>query len=118
MSTRRTIQTLFTVLAVAALFTVPAMGYELFTGGGNCFQCHDTWPGAQHDAHPSVGCAACHGDFSGPVLVSTCSACHDPADLLDLHGPLEAPDFSYCGNCHTAIATEQESLSELKQLFD
>ena len=38
MRTRRTIQTTFIALAVVALFSVPAMSYELFTGGGNCFQ--------------------------------------------------------------------------------
>ncbi len=118
MRTRPTIPPILIALAVIALFSVPAASYELFTGGGNCFQCHGTWPGDQHDAHPAVGCAECHGDFSNPVMVSTCSACHDPDDLLDLHGPLQAPDGDYCGYCHTSIATERESLSQLKKLFD
>lgn len=117
MNTKRTILILMAVAAVSLFGALQASGYVLFTEvEGNCSQCHTTWPGAEHTIHTGFSCALCHTDEE-PVPVNACATCHDPSDLLALHGPFEAPNNQYCGLCHEGVAAEDHSYSEIKALF-
>jgi len=121
MRTKRTILVAVLALSLAVFGATQVGAYGLFTmEGGNCSQCHDTWPGAQHDLHGSISCTVCHvgGVGANPVAVTTCTGCHPAADMLELHSPLEAPNGQFCGLCHEGIAAEGHSFSELKELFE
>jgi hypothetical protein len=119
MSTRRT---LLSALLIVALTAATAGAYGLFTAEDvdRCSQCHTDWPEAGHTVHDAFGCTDCHVDGvgEGPVPVSSCAVCHPADGMLELHGPLEAPNNDYCGYCHTSVDAESRSFSDLKQLFD
>lgn len=121
MTPKRTILILAAATALVLFGALQASGYNVFDveEEGDCAQCHTTWPGAEHDFHTAeYGCATCHtGAFSDPVPVSVCSACHEVPDVLELHGPLEAPNGQYCGLCHEGVAAESHSYTEIKALF-
>lgn len=119
MTTKRTILILMAATALVLFGALQASGYVLFDVDveGDCAQCHTTWPGAEHTIHTAAfDCTACHTG-SDPVPVSACSACHEVPDVLDLHGPLEAPNGQYCGLCHEGVAAESHSFTEIKELF-
>jgi hypothetical protein len=121
MRTRRTITALL-ILSIGIFWGLQAGAYGLFTAdppeSGNCSQCHSDWPGDAHTVHMSFDCGLCHVD-DAPVPVSSCNGCHDPAELLDLHSPLEGPgDQFFCGYCHEGVTAEAHDWSELKQLFE
>jgi len=112
------------LLILVLLWAFQASAYFVVSSNppqaGNCTQCHP-FPGAgAHDFHidADISCAACHGDFSGPVETSTCSVCHTAAGILDLHAGVQAPNDEYCGYCHEGVDVEARSWTELKNIFE
>ena len=122
MRTMRTI-TILTALAILSLGAYQAVAHTLFTGDNSCSFCHDTFDagGAEHSAHPAVGCSECHVDGVGvePVTVNSCVQCHDVPDMFLLHAPAVYGDpEQQCGYCHEGVANEQHSWSDLKNIFE
>jgi RecJ-like exonuclease len=123
MNLKRMILVTTLIVSTVMLWTLQVGAYGLITGdppeSNLCSQCH-TFPGGNHDFHinAGIGCAACHGDFSAPVVTSACSACHGAGTILDAHSGIEAPNGEYCGYCHEGVTNESHSFTELKNIFE
>ena len=123
MNLKRMIPIAILVFSITMVWSLQVGAYGLYSAdppaSGNCSQCH-SFPGANHDFHTgaSISCAACHGDFSAPVVTSNCAACHGAGEILDDHAGVQAPNGEYCGYCHDGVGTESRSFTELKNIFE
>ncbi|RKZ12091.1 hypothetical protein DRQ50_12495 [bacterium] len=111
------------VILVVSFWSFQAGAYNLFTvEDGSCSQCHTDWPGTDHSFHSGAfDCSTCHDGSVGdnPVVTARCTACHSSEDLFNLHGGMLTPiSDEYCGYCHPGVATERQSLTELRSVFD
>lgn len=119
---KSTLMVALLILLAVSFFSLQVGAYGLFTAeppeSANCSQCHSDWPGTTHSVHTAAfDCGLCHTDDL-PVAVNSCASCHDAADLLLLHSPLEGPgDQRYCGYCHAGTGTDERSLGNLKALY-